>query len=126
MPDNTRPIVMNLKGKGGKKDKKRRYTKGLQSIQMSEVALTRGANRLADAVAEGLREYRESRDRSSNKKRNGMLVDYVTNVGRGISKAVRRGSRFPYDLSKAVNHREFKNLMRFVGKSMDDFKYPSS
>lgn len=126
MANTTQPIIVNLKGNGKDKDKKKRkYTKGLQSIQMSEVALTRGANRLADAVSEGIREYRESRDRSSHKKRNGMLVDYVTNVGKGVSKAVRGGSRIPYDLAQAVNHREFQNAIRFIAKTMNNFKYPS-
>jgi len=126
MPDKTLPpIVLKIKGGKKNKNKKRKYTKGLQSIQTSEVALTRGANRLAQAVSDGIREYRDSRDKASRKKRDGMIVDYVTNVGQGISKGIRRASRFPYDVSKAISHREFKNATRFIARTMTAFKYPS-
>jgi len=116
------PIVIKLKGK----KKKRKYTEGLESIESSEVALTRAANRLADAVSQGIRDYRVSRDRSSRNKRDGMLVDYVPNVGRGISEGIRRGSRIPYDVARAINHREFRNALKFVAKTMNTFKFPGS
>lgn len=125
MADRMQPIIIKIKGDDTKKDKKRRYTKGLQSIQMSEVALTRGASRLADAVSKGILEYRESRDKSSLKKRNGMLLDYVTNWGKGISKGIRKASGLPYDLSRAISHREFRNGMRFFARTMNNLKYPS-
>ncbi len=121
----TQPIVVNVKEKKTKK-KKRKYSKGIQSIQMSEVALTRGANRLASAVSSGLREYRQRRDKSSLKKRDGMMLNYVPSVGRGISKGIRRASMIPYDLSKAINHREFQNAMRYIARTMTAFKFPSS
>ena len=114
------PIVIKLKGKR----KKRKYSEGLESIQSSEVALTRGANRLAEAVSEGIREYRVSRDRSSRKKRDGMIVDYVPNVGRGISEGIRRGSRLPLDVARAISHREFRNALKFVARTMNTFKFP--
>jgi hypothetical protein len=123
MSDNMQPIVVNAKGK---KKKKRKYTKGIRSIEMSEVALTRGANRLADAVSAGLSEYRRRRDRSSRKKKDGMIVDWVPNIGEGISEGIRRASPVAADLAKAVNHREFRNAMRFIAKTMTSFKYPSS
>jgi hypothetical protein len=124
MPENVQPTTIYVKDEK-KTKKKRKYSKGIQSIQMSEVALTRGANRLASAVADGLREYRLSRDKSSLKKRDGMIIDYVPNVGRGISKGIRRASSVSYDLSKAINHREFQNAMRFIAKTMTSFKFPS-
>jgi hypothetical protein len=115
------PIIVKFKKK---KKKKRDYSEGLQSIQMSEVALTRGANRIASAVSKGLGKYRRSRDKSSRRKRDGMVVDYVPNVGKGISKAVRTGSRLPYDLSRAINHREFRNALRAMTDAITLIKFP--
>ncbi len=114
------PIVVNARKK---RNKKRRYSQGLQSIQMSEVALTRGANRFADAVSQGLREYRRGRDRSSNRKKDGMVVDYVPNVGRGISEAIRVASPIPLDIARAVNHREFRAGVKFVTRLLTGIKF---
>jgi len=114
------PIVVKPRKK---KNKKRQYSRGLQSIEMTEVGLTRAANRFADAVADGLREYRRSRDRSSRRKTDGMLVDYVPNVGRGLSESIRVASLIPYDFARAINHREFQGGVRFVTQLLTGIKF---
>jgi hypothetical protein len=116
----TEPVVVK---DGKKKRKGREYSQGLQSIQQSEVALTRGANRFAEAVSQGLREYRRSRDSSSRKKRDGLLIDCVPNIGRGLSRSARVMSDLPYDLSRAISHREFRNGLRFFARTMSMFKF---
>jgi hypothetical protein len=116
------PIVVNVRKKRNKK-KKREFSRGLQSIQETEVGLTRAANRLADAVADGLREYRRSRDRSSKRKSDGIVVDYVPNVARGLSETIRVASLIPYDLAQAVNHREFRGGVRYVTQLLTGIKF---
>jgi hypothetical protein len=119
------PLIIDLTDRDrDKKNKRRKYSKGLRSMQSSEVALSRAANRLASAVADGISEYRRRRDRDSLKRRDGLILSYLPSLGRGVSRVVREASDVPYDLSRAIDHREFRNALRCFNRSMRDFKYP--
>jgi hypothetical protein len=116
-------IVIDLRKKNKSKRKGRRYSEGIQSLEMSEAALTRAAERFSTAISEGLREYRRSRDRSSTAKEDGIIVDCVPNIGRGISEGMRVASSIPYDLARAINHREFEGGVRYVNRMLTSIKF---
>src|SRR5689334_4274101 len=82
------------------KKKKKKYSRGLKFPQKAEVQLTRGAHRLARAVEEGLGLWRERRDGSARKKRNGALRDAVKNYGKAVTKFHKVAAKLPEDVTK--------------------------
>jgi hypothetical protein len=90
------PIVYRRRRSRGKK----KYSRGLKAPQKLEQDASRSVERVAEAVTDGIREYRDSRDRSARRKRDGAIKDVVRNVGRGLSEALDTGSRAPSDLTR--------------------------
>jgi len=103
-----RPIVYERK-RGGK-GRKRRYSKGLKDPQKCEVDATRALNRVADAVADGVSEYRSERNKSARRKRDGAIKDAVRNLGRGLSEALDTGARAPSDLTRRATTKRLSRL----------------
>ena len=116
-------IVIDLRKKDKGKGKKRRYSEGLQSLEMTEAALTRAVERFSFAMSGGVREYRRNRDRSSHAKEDGIIVDCVPNIGRGISESWRIAADIPSDIARAINHREFQNGIRYVTRMVTGIKF---
>jgi hypothetical protein len=92
---------------GGKRKGKKRYSRGLKEPEKMADSYARAASRLARAVADGVDEYRRSRDKSARRKRDGAIRDVVRNVGRGLEEALTQGAKVPTDLSKRVSVRRF-------------------
>lgn len=90
------PIVYRRRRSRGS----RKYSRGLKAPQQIERDASRATERVAQAVADGIAEYRDNRDRSSRRKRDGAIKDVVRNVGRGLSEALDTGSRAPSDLTR--------------------------
>lgn len=103
-----RPIVFETKKKKGRKKK---YSRGLKDVQKVEVGLSRSAERLAEAVADGLGRYRKRRDRSAGKKRDGAVRDAIRNIGRGAEKGLRSASKAPSDLADELSAKRITRLV---------------
>ena len=113
------PLVITRKKK---KKKKRKYSKGLKDVQRMERRATDASHRLARAVADGLSTYRKERNKSSRKKRDGAVVDFIPNAAEGLSKSMRVASRVPVDVAKAVNTKRVRRQMRAVVRMMRPFR----
>jgi len=100
-------------GRGGGK-KKRKYSRGWKDPQILERDVSKSANRLARAAADGLGRYRRERDRSARRKKNGAIKDFVRNVGRGTERALRRGSKVPSDLTRRATSKRLRRTLRLV------------
>ena len=85
------PIVYEKRTKKGKRKKK--YSRGLKEPQREERRVSRAAERIARAVVDGLSEYRDRRDKSARRKRDGATKDAVRNAGRGLEEAIRTAAR---------------------------------
>src|SRR6476661_3333750 len=73
------PVVYEKRTKKGKRKKK--YSRGLKEPQREERRVSRAAERIAQAVVDGLSEYRDRRDKSARRKRDGAIKDAVRNAG---------------------------------------------
>lgn len=93
------------------KKKKKKYSRGLREPQKAEQGLSRAAERLAAAVADGLSEYRDRRSASAGKKRDGAVRDAVRNVGRGLEKAIEKAAKVPTDLTEKISTRRLARLV---------------
>jgi len=103
------PIVYERKKKKGKRKKK--YSRGLKEPQRLEKGISRAAERIADAVADGFSEYRDRRDKSAGKKRDGAIKDAARNVGRGLEEAIGTAAKVPTDLTKRVSYRRLTRMV---------------
>jgi hypothetical protein len=102
-----RPIVINIK-----KKKKKKYSRGLEDLQRTGRGLTRVSSRIARSVFKGMKAFRKASDKSAGKKRDGALRDLVLNMGKASSKSLRVVSGVPRDLTKALNRRGGRRVMR--------------
>jgi len=92
---------VSLEAPRKRKSKKKKYSRALGSGQKVEVAVSRGAHRLANAVNDALSTWRKERDRSSRNKRDGAIRDAMQNTGRALSKFGREAARIPEDITDA-------------------------
>lgn len=104
-----RPVVYERTRR--KSRKKKKYSKGLKEVQQFEVDATRSADRVADAVADGISRYRRERDKSARKRRDGAIKDAVRNLGRGLSEALDTGARAPADLTRRATTKRLSRLI---------------
>ena len=104
-----RPIVYERRR--GRKRGKRKYSKGLKEVQECEIDAVRAGNRIAQAVADGISEYRSERNKSARRKRDGAIKDVVRNVGRGLSEALDVASRAPADLTRRATTKRLTRLL---------------
>jgi hypothetical protein len=97
-----------------KKKKKRRYTRGSRDLQELGRGYTRSATRVADAVAQGLDEYRSLSNKSSRKKRDGAIRDLPENLSLALGVTMRRASRAAYDVARRLRTRRLWKQTRVL------------
>lgn len=107
----TEPLVVYDYTKKKKKNRKK-YSKGLKTIQRTEDGLTLAGRRLGDAVESGFRSYRKRRNKSARRRKDGPLRDMVRNTAGGVSQFFSVGSDIPYDVARKVNNRKFGKQVR--------------
>ena len=106
----TTPLVVYEYGK--KKRKRKKYSRGLKTVQRTEDGLTLAGRRLGDAIESGFRSYRKRRNKSSRRKKDGPLRDILRNSSGGLSQFLSVGSDIPYDVARKVNNRRFGKQVR--------------
>jgi len=103
------PIVLNLKKK---QKKKRRYSKGLEEIQQMERHLTRASHRMARGVEKGIANYRIKSIKSTKKKKDGAIRDFIPNSGIAITHALKEVGPVPHDVARAMNTKPMRKRVR--------------
>lgn len=106
----TAPLVVYEFGK--KRRKRKKYSRGLKTVQRTEDGLTLAGRRLGDAIESGFRSYRKRRNKSSRRKKDGPLRDILRNSSGGLSQFLNVGSDIPYDVARKVNNRRFGKQVR--------------
>ncbi|MCJ7623900.1 MAG: hypothetical protein MUO76_10380 [Anaerolineaceae bacterium] len=104
-----KPIVLSLKKK---KKRKGRYSRGLEEIQRQERHFTRATHRLVRATEKGISSYRRSSLKSSRKKRDGVIRDFIPNSGKALSRTLRIASPLPNDIARAMDTRLFRRGLK--------------
>jgi hypothetical protein len=113
--------VVEVKEK--KRRKKKKYSsKSARDFQQAGNAFSKGAFRLANAVAVGLDTFHRSQNRSAKKKRDGMLKDGMLNTAKGFRDAGQEAARAPYDIYNRVNvWRQARRAMKMFVDPMGMF-----
>jgi hypothetical protein len=123
-PERNSPIVLSLKKK---KKTKRRYSKGLGEMQRMERHLTRSTHRMVKATEKGLSHYRKLNFKSAQKKRDGVLRDFVPNTGLAMSRVMSEASPIPFDIARAMNtkqnRRRLRRQLRSLSRTMRTWRW---
>lgn len=113
-----RPLVVRVKGK---KKKKRKYARGTKDFQIGVRKGTKVGSRIARALASGFSLYSKKANKSSRKKKDGVLRDLLRNSGSGMSRTLRRGSNVPKLLAKTVRKKTVRRSARAVARALGGF-----
>ena len=105
-----RPIIYERKRSKGRR-KKKKYTRGWKEPQQLEEDASRALNRVANSVADGIGKYRERRDNSARKKRDGAIKDALRNTGRGLTKGLDKAARAPSDLTRRATTKRISRVI---------------
>ena len=85
------------------KKKKRRYSRGLGTLQHLVRGATRSAETVTSGVARVFSEYNERSDKSARRKRDGALRDGIENWTKAFSKGLQVAGDAPYKFVKEIN-----------------------
>lgn len=102
------PIVLDFK----KKNRKRRYSKGLEEIQQVERQFARSTHRIARASEKGIASYRKLSTKSAKKKKDGAIKDFIPNSGVAMSRALREASSLPKDFAQMANTKQNRKRLK--------------
>ncbi|MDI1433112.1 MULTISPECIES: hypothetical protein [Polyangium] len=105
-----KPIVVRVKGSG----KKRKYSRSLKGLQQSLHRSTKGGNRMVKAIAAGLKTYTKRADKSSKKRRDGMIRDILKNSAAGFGKTLSKSSKVPSLMAKSVSGKTVRRRVRVM------------
>ena len=99
----------------GKRKKKRGSSRSSRRLEDIENRASKAFHRVTRAVNKGVRTYRDKRDKSERRRRDGALVDWYENAAVGISEAVANSSPVLTDFAKAFNTKgRRKQIRRFL------------
>lgn len=111
-------VVEEFDGRKKKKRKKKYSSKSARDFQEMGRGLSKGAFRMAYAVAIGLDTFYRNQNRSARKKRDGMMKDVMLNTARGLRDAGAEAARAPYDVYKRVDMwRQARRAMKMFSGS---------
>ena len=102
-----------------KKKRKKKYSSGkARDFQKMGKGMSKGAFRMAYAVAIGLDTFYRNQNRSARKKKDGMMKDFMLNTARGLRDAGAEAARAPYDVYKQVDMwRQARRAMKMFSGS---------
>ena len=98
-----------------RRKKKRGSSKTSRRLEDIENRVSKSLRRVSKAVDRGVKTYRDKRDKSERRRRDGALVDSYENAAVGVSEAIADSSPVLTDIAKAINtRRRRKEIRRLV------------
>ncbi|TAN49015.1 MAG: hypothetical protein EPN21_13355 [Methylococcaceae bacterium] len=99
--------------------RKKKYSKGLRAPQELLVVTSKATEKAAAAVQIALENWIERNDKSSEKRRDGLLKDGLMNIGRathkGLRKALKAPETFMDELEETKLYKRRFKLFRLIG-----------
>jgi hypothetical protein len=101
-----------------RRKKKRGSSRSSRRLTDIENRASKALRRVSKAVDKGVKTYRDKRDKSQRKTRDGALVDSYENAAVGIAEAVAQSSPVLTDFAKAVNTRRRRKEVRRLVRAL--------
>lgn len=112
MAEEITTIVVETETNGARRRKKRGSSRESRRLADIENRATKSVRRVTRALNSGIDTYRDKRDKSQRKRRDGALVDSYENAAVGIAKTVAKSSPVLTDIAKAINTRRRRKSIR--------------
>jgi len=86
---------------------------------MSEIErrVSRALRRVTRAMNHGMNTYIDQRNDSRDRRKDGVVVDFMENVSYGVSKTMAEASPLVHDLAEAWNTRMLRRQMRTAART---------
>ena len=117
LQDDMKPIVLDYrkrkkKTRAEENDEPKKYSEGLEDIQVLEGDMVRVAKRAAKAASKGLDTYDQERQRSAKEKTDGAIEDFFNNSAKATSSFLKEASEIPIDVAEAMNTESYRKRLR--------------
>ena len=117
LQDEMKPIVLDYrkrkkKTRAEENDEPKKYSEGLEDIQVLEGDMVRVAKRAAKAASKGLDTYDQERQRSAKEKTDGAIEDFFNNSAKATSSFLKEASEIPIDVAEAMNTESYRKRLR--------------
>jgi len=117
LQDDMKPIVLEYRGRKKKSETKasegqKKYSDGLEDIQVLEGDMMRVAQRTARAASKGIDTYEEERQRSAKEKTDGAIEDFFHNSAKATSTFLKETSEIPMDIAESINKESYRKRLR--------------
>jgi len=117
LQDEMKPIVLDYrkrkkKARAEDNDEPKKYSEGLEDIQVLEGDMVRVAKRAAKAASKGLDTYDQERQRSAKEKTDGAIEDFFNNSAKATSSFLKEASEIPIDVAEAMNTESYRKRLR--------------
>jgi len=119
--DKSKPQSTKIDSNSDKKGKRKRRSRGLRNLDTALNRLTRSGKKLAGAVDDGFKTYRDERKKSARKKKDGAILDLVNNVADGVAKAQEKSGGATKDLLTVFCTKRTKKRVRRAAKNIGAF-----
>lgn len=117
LQSDVQPIVLEYKGRKKKNASKsdesqKKYSDGLEDVQVLEGDMIRVAQRVAKAASKGIDTYEQERQRSAKEKTDGAIEDFFNNSAKATSAYLKEASEIPLDLAESINTESYRKRLR--------------
>jgi len=111
------PIVLEYKGhkkksKAQPDETPKKYSEGLEDVQVLEGNMVRIAQRAAKAASKGLDTYEQERQRSAQEKTDGAIEEFFNNSAKATSAYMKEVSDIPIDVVESINTESYRKQLR--------------
>jgi len=96
------PIVFDPKRRDGK-DEKRKYSRGSKTTQKLSLGISKAAYRTANSFAAGLSTFSDESDKSSRKRKDGMVRDSLRNASKAFEDGTKELGKAPDEIARRIS-----------------------
>lgn len=118
LQDDMKPIVLEYKGRKRKSksrtedEEPKKYTEGLEDIQVLEGDVLRVMKRAAKAASKGIDTYDQERRKSAQEKTDGAIEDFFNNSAKATSSFLKEASEIPVDIAESMDTDSYRKRLR--------------
>jgi len=107
----TTPIVFHSKRRDDD-DKSRKYSRGTKTTQRLSLGISKAAYRTAKSISSGLSTFSDESDKSSRKRKDGMVRDSLRNASKGFEDGLNELGKAPDEIARRISGKTIIRVFR--------------
>ena len=105
------PIVFDTKQRDGKNET-RKYSRGSKATQKLSLGISKAAYRTVNSFAAGLSTFSDESDKSSRKRRDGMVRDSLRNASKAFEDGLNELGKAPDEIARRISGKTVTRVFR--------------